>query len=387
MIAIGRQVAFNVLEAVSNDAYASDSLRDLSKGVPGRDAGLAGQIVFGCLRFQAQLDHLVELYSGRKVRDLDPVVVLALRAALFQLRYLERIPAYAAVHDSVELVKGRKRAAAGLTNAVLRKVTRAEVPWPNAETELSCPRLLLERWAQHFGSGTARGIAQAALHEPLPYIRVPNGEALPAGLEAEPTDVPGCYRLLGESPAGLRLHDISSQSIVPLLDLQPGASYLDLCAAPGNKTAQALETPLGLAVACDVAINRLREVPAVCPRVVVDGSVVLPFSSTFDRILVDAPCSGTGTLGRNPEIKWRVREADWARFSAKQVRLATNVARLLARGGKMVYATCSLEQEENEDVVRALLAGDAELRLEREVWRVPGREEGDGFYAAVLVRA
>lgn len=389
MISAARQVAFDVLEAVSAGAYASDSLRFLSKGAAARDAGLAGQIVFGCLRYQSQLDYLIETYSGRKTKDLDSDILLALRAAIFQLRYLDRIPAYAAVDDSVELVKRRKRSAAGLTNAVLRKMTRAGTPkvtWPDAATELSCPAWLLERWERHFGSTAARGIASAALLEPPPYMRVPPGAPLPEGLELEATNVAGCYRVLSDAGHGLRLHDISSQSIIPLLDLQPGLSYLDLCAAPGNKTLQALETALGLAVACDISFKRLREVPPVCPRVALDAAEPLPFSILFDRIFIDAPCSGTGTLARNPEIKWRIKDFDWPRFAAKQLRLAQNAARCLAPGGKLVYATCSLEQEENEDVVRALLASHPELRLDREVWRLPGRDEGDGFYAAIIER-
>jgi 16S rRNA (cytosine967-C5)-methyltransferase len=332
---------------------------------------------------------LIELHSGRKAQDLDPIVRIALRAAIFQLRYLERIPAYAAVDDSVEMVKRRKRAAAGLTNAVLRKVTRTsvvKVTWPDMATELSCPAWLINRWERHFGNVAARGIAGSALLEPLPYIRVSAGETLPAGVEAEMTEVPGCYRLRSEMFPGMRLHDISSQCIIPLLDLQPRLRYLDLCAAPGNKTLQALETPLQLAVACDISLKRLRDVTPACPRVVLDGCQGLPFSVTFDRIFVDAPCSGTGTLARNPEIKWRLKETDSARFAAKQLELAENAARFLAEGGKLVYATCSLEQEENEDVVEALLAQHSELSLEREVWRVPGREEGDGFYAAVIIR-
>jgi 16S rRNA (cytosine967-C5)-methyltransferase len=389
VISAARQVAFDVLEAVSAGAYASDSLRFLSKGATARDAGLAGQIVFGCLRYQSQLDYLIETYSGRKTKDLDSDILLALRAAIFQLRYLDRIPAYAAVDDSVELVKRRKRSAAGLTNAVLRKMTRAGTPkvtWPDAATELSCPAWLLERWERHFGSAAARGIANAALQEPPAYTRVPPGAPLPEGLELEATAVAGCYRVLSEAGHGLRLHDLSSQSIIPLLDLQSDLSYLDLCAAPGNKTSQALETPLGLAIACDISFKRLREVPPVCPRVALDASELLPFSILFDRIFIDAPCSGTGTLARNPEIKWRIKDFDWPRFAAKQLRLAQNAARCLAPGGKLVYATCSLEQEENEDVVRALLAGYPELRLDREVWRLPGRDEGDGFYAAIIER-
>jgi 16S rRNA (cytosine967-C5)-methyltransferase len=185
----------------------------------------------------------------------------------------------------------------------------------------------------------------------------------------------------------MRLHDISSQSIIPLLALEPGLRYLDLCAAPGNKTLQALETPLLLAVACDISPARIRDVPPVCPRVVLDASEPLPFGILFDRIFIDAPCSGTGTLSRNPEIKWRLRERDLPRFADKQLQIARQAARLLAPAGKLVYATCSLEREENEDIVRILLEEEPSLRREREVWRIPGRDEGDGFFAAVLTRS
>ena len=358
-ISRARWAAFEVLRAVSEGAYASDVLRIQSRSLDSRDAGLASQIVFGCLRFQGQLDYLIFLYSGKSAASLDLVVRLAIRMAIFQLRYLERIPAHAAVHDSVELVKCYKRAATGLTNAVLRKVTRDPVKWPDASIELSCPEWLLNRWKEHFGSDAARNIAAAALAEPSAYVSL-------------------------AAPAGIRLQDIGSQSIIPLLDLQPGQTYLDLCAAPGNKTMQALETPLRLAVACDISWNRIKEIPPVCPRVVLDATQPLPFSAKFDRIFVDAPCSGTGTMSPNPEIKWRLTEHDLPRFRDKQQQIALQAAKLLAPGGKLLYATCSLEQEENEDVVRHLLAHHPALELQREVWRLPGRDPGDGFYAALL---
>ena len=386
-ISPARKAAFHVLETVSSGGYASDAARLATATLSPRDAGLARQIIFGCLRYQAQLDHLIAAYSGRAPEKLDRVVAIALRAGIFQMRYLERIPAHAAVDDSVEFVKHRKRAAAGLSNAVLRKVNRSPVTWPDSSIELSCPDWLLARWSRHFTPELAREIAGAALAEPVPYIRVRPGDELPANLELEATGVVGAYRLLSAPPPGMRLHDISSQSIVPLLALEPGLRYLDLCAAPGNKTLQALETPLALAVACDVSPARIRDVPPVCPRVVLDATEPLPFGILFDRIFIDAPCSGTGTLGRNPEIKWRLRESDLARFAEKQLQIARQAARLLAPGGKLVYATCSLEQEENEEVVRALLEEEPGLRREREIWRVPGRDEGDGFIAAVLTRS
>jgi 16S rRNA (cytosine967-C5)-methyltransferase len=381
-------VAHQILEEVADGAYASDSLLEQSRRLTSRDAGLASQIVFGSLRFFGQLDFLIQKYSRRAPDSLDLPVLVALRAAIFQLRYLDRIPAHAAVHDAVEYVKNRQRAAAGLVNAVLRKVDRAPVAWPDESVELSCPAWLLDRWSGHFGKTSARSIAQAALEEPEAYIRVAPEQAPPKDFELEPTGVPGCFHVLSSptagSPGEIRQHDIGSQSVVPLLDLQPGQTYLDLCAAPGNKTLQALEVPLQLAVACDVSERRIRDIPPVCPRVVLDAARPLPFARKFDRIFIDAPCSGTGTLSRNPEIKWRVQAPDFIRFHQKQVQILRQAVAALHPDGKLLYATCSLEAEENEDVISAVLQSVQGLQLVAERWRLPGRDPGDGFYTAEL---
>lgn len=383
-ISPARIAAFDAIEAVAGGAYASDALRERSRDLQPRDAALASQIVFGCLRRQAQLDYLIWFYSGRKAESLDLALRISLRAAIFQLRFLERIPPHAAVHEAVELVKWRRRAAAGLANAVLRKVNRNPVAWPNSAVELSAPEWLLTRWREHFGAEAARRIALAALEEPQAYIRIPPGSPVPAGAVLEATGVEGCFRLESPVAPGMRLHDIGSQAILPLLDLRPANSYLDLCAAPGNKTLQALESRPGLAVACDISHKRIGEIPAVCPRVVLDATRPLPFAGCFDRIFIDAPCSGTGTLGRNPEIKWRVQEQDFARFRARQLEIVLTALPLLAPEGKLLYATCSLEREENEAVIQEALTLRPGLRQTAEMWRVPGREEGDGFYAALL---
>lgn len=388
-ISPARQTAFTVLTGVSEGGYASDLLREETRTLTGRDAGLAGQIVFGVLRYQAQLDYLIEVYSRRRANTLDCAVLIALRTAIFQLRYLERVPPHAAVHETVELVKRHQRAAAGLANAVLRKVTRHLVPWPDRATELSCPEWLLKRWTEHFGQYQAIGIARAALAQPIPYIRIPPGTSPLPGWETEPTTVPGAFRLLTtpgktDAPQDVRLHDISSQAILPLLQLQPGNSYLDLCAAPGNKTRQALETPLGLAVACDISPKRIRSIPPICPRVVLDSTKPLPFNRPFDRILIDAPCSGTGTIGRNPEIKWRVQEGDFRNFGERQVQLVLRGLELLAPDGKLLYATCSLEREENENVIAEIQRLRPGTEVEKTLWRIPGKEEGDGFFGALL---
>jgi 16S rRNA (cytosine967-C5)-methyltransferase len=342
-----RLTAFDVLRRVHDGAFASDLLLERSEPLDSRDAGLAAEIVFGCLRYQAQLDHLIRLHC---VHKLDPEVRIALRMGIYQLRYLDRIPRHAAVSESVELVKqAQKRSAAGLVNAVLRKVNRDPVRWPNRATEFSMPAWLLERWDRQFGAATAEKIARAALQAPETYV----------------------------ASTG-RIQDIGSQSIVPLLDLRPGLSFLDLCAAPGNKTAQALEYGVD-AVACDLHWRRLRALAELpCRRVVLNGVVPLPFRSRFDRILVDAPCSGTGTLGRNPEIKWRLQSADLPHLHHAQTALLRNALACLAPGGTLVYSTCSLEPEENQQVV-AQFAGNWAVTQ-----RIPGVDPGDGFFAAVL---
>jgi 16S rRNA (cytosine967-C5)-methyltransferase len=270
---------------------------------------------------------------------------------IYQLRYLERIPAHAAVTDSVDLVKrARKRSAAGFVNAILRQTDREPVAWPDREVELSCPEWLLARWERQYGAAAAAGIAHAALGEPEKYMR------------------------------GGRMQDVGSQTVVPLLGLEAGQRFLDLCAAPGNKTAQALEAGV-LTTACDLHYHRLMQMKNLGAKLVVlDGTRALPFGGCFDRILVDAPCSGTGTLGRNPEAKWRLKPEDLEDLQRRQMALLGRALEVLAPGGVLVYSTCSLESEENEAVV----AGVTGLVVTDTMRRLPGRDAGDGFYAAVI---
>ncbi len=294
--------------------------------------------------------------------------------ALYQIRFLDRVPGHAAVNDSVELVRrAGKSSAASFVNAVLRRAIREPTQVPET---LSTPRWMLERWIAQYGKEAAIEIARASLRPPERYIRV--GSATPPE-GAEPTDVPGCYRLDVGDPAPFRFQDIGSQAVVPLLNLQPGQTFLDLCASPGNKTAQALETAVH-AVACDLHLSRAKLLlPLGIPVVTLDASRPLPFATGFDRILVDAPCSGTGTLARNPEIKWRLNPADIADLQRRQVAILRNALESLAPGGLLVYSTCSLEREENQDVVEASGATVVET-----MQRIPGRDPGDGFFAAVL---
>jgi 16S rRNA (cytosine967-C5)-methyltransferase len=375
-ISAPRRISFDILRRVASGAWASELLRAATAGLDSRDAGLAEEIVFGVLRYQGQLDHVIGIATGKPAARLDIEVAVALRMGLYQSLYLDRIPAHAAVKESVELVKrASKRSAAGLVNAVLRRADQFKRDWPDEATELSVPAWLFERWKTQFGVERARAIATAFLKPPEAYVRWTG----PPAAKLEPTEVPGCYRLLSKPGGAYRRQDISSQWVVTLLDLQPGQSFLDLCAAPGNKTAQALEHGVW-AVACDLHVKRLATLSELdCERVALDATEPLPFRKKFDRILADVPCSGTGTLARNPEIKWRLRPEDLTRLQATQTAILQQALDCLAPGGLLVYSTCSLEEEENEAVVRAVLGLLPDVRR-----RLSGQDPGDSFFAAMI---
>lgn len=345
-----RRTAWEALQRVERGEKSDEALLRGAQGLESRDAGLATEIVYGVLRRRAQLDWLIGHASSRRVEELDAEVLRALRMGAYQLRYLSRVPAHAAVGESVELVKmaGRKHAA-GFVNAVLRRLPRLPERWESEELEYSMPGWLLERWKRRLGEEDALRAARAALEAPER-----------AELE------------------GLQM-DEGAQAIVPLLELKAGERMLDVCAAPGNKTRQALGGGARV-VACDASWRRLRELLADCPRVQARADEGLPFAAVFDKVLVDAPCTGTGTLGRNPEIRWRVTEEEIARQARRQESILREALRCVKPGGRLVYSTCSLEREENEDVVERAAAG----RVKRTMVRVPGRERGDGFFAAVI---
>ena len=370
-----RRLAFDVLIAVEAGGFASDLLQSSSHGMMPRDAGLATEIVMGSLRRRAELDALISQGARRDIASMDIEVRTALRMGAYQLLHLSRVPDHAAVSESVDLVRRAGRtSAAGLVNAVLRHLKEKSIQL-DRPTALNLPYWLMVRWDRLYGASQTDTIAQAALRQPEIFVRsVSGGEGLIA------TEVEGCWLVTGVVPEGLNRQDIGSQALVPLLELEPGQRFLDVCAAPGNKTMQALEYGVR-AVACDSSLHRLTEVRrAKCDLVQLNAAAQLPFLPVFDRILVDAPCSGTGTLARNPEIKWRLLPDDIARHAVRQKRILEQALRCLKPGGRLVYSTCSLEPEENQEVIAAV----APAKVLSTFQRIPGRERGDGFWAAVL---
>jgi 16S rRNA (cytosine967-C5)-methyltransferase len=397
-------IAFDVLRRVeTQSAYADEVLRaELGAGVRTEDAGLATELTLGVLRWQRLLDFLIGRYLTNAAKTLDAEVRIALRLGVYQLWFLERVPAHAAVHESVELVKrARKRSAAPLVNAVLRKAAKEATQLAKSRSALasflaadlpvaeqlgilySHPTWLVERWLRNFGEDRARALLEANNRAPaMSCFVVDRGrreDAMASLQQARCMIEPGvllrdAWTLHGGNPAAsdavrvgwIAIQDEASQAVAHLLNVEDGNTVLDLCAAPGGKTILlALAAGHGRVIAADLHEHRVRamkerfETAGVrnVETLILDGTQPLPFERRFDRILVDAPCSGTGTLARHPEIRWQLRDDDLTDLHARQARLLKNALANLAPQGRLIYSTCSLEPEENEFVVKEALGG------------------------------
>ena len=350
--------------------------------------------MLGVLRWQILLDGQLKLLT-RTRKTLDPEVSIALRMGAFQLRFLDRVPAHAAIDESVELTKrSGHRFASGLVNAVLRKVAAAGsseiLPEESAE-ELALaqahPAWLVERWTRIYGLEAARAICRHGQAQPSRTIRVVNSaaetELNEAGVRLEPstillaarTAVSGDITATAAYREGrVRIQDEGSQLIAELAacstDLdQKVRSILDTCAAPGGKTLILAErNPEARVLACESSQHRLSELrqrlSTFADRVEcrLADATALNEESAFDLVLADVPCSGTGTLGRNPEIRHRLRLEDLPRQAERQRAILSAALRAVRPGGCVVYSTCSLEPEENEHVVAAVLAENQNAR-------------------------
>lgn len=461
-ISQARSIAFDVLLRVAKqDAYADDVLRaELNGGVKVEDAGLATELALGVLRWQRLLDFVTDRYLKKPAGVADAEVRIALRLGVYQLMFLDRVPAHAAVHESVELVKrARKRSAANLVNAILRKAAQEPLAgnsppdamgkllpagMPLAERlgiQYSHPSWMVERWIQTFGEERTRSLLQANNRVPAlsGYLLDPkrHEDAMQSLQRAGCRVQPG--RLLrdawvfeGGNPSAcealregwVMLQDEASQAVACVLAADPGDHVLDLCAAPGGKTlllARAVGAE-GKVIAADLHEHRVRAMKERFEQarvrnvetIVLDAAQPLSFEGLFERpfnrILVDVPCSGTGTLARHPEIRWKLRAEDLGDLHGRQARLLRNALPHLAEGGRLVYSTCSLEPEENELVVREVLSesGDTfqiadprsavEMLVQASVaaksligedrfFRTFPAEQGtDGFFAGIIER-
>jgi 16S rRNA (cytosine967-C5)-methyltransferase len=436
-VAPARAVAARVLERVEADAAFADLALDAEltrhRLMP-RDVGLATELIYGTLRWQRYLDWVLAPHSKRRLPSLDPRVRMILRMTAYQLVFLERVPGFAAVNDAVTLARGRKPGVAEFVNAVLRSFSRRGArerePAPPRDpvdalaTRLSFPTWLAARWIARFGTEEAEALMRSLNERPAVTLRTntlrATREALlqrlraedslaatptrhaPEGLIVEHGGAPGGWRAFVEGACVAQ--DEASILVGHLLAPAPGELVADVCAAPGTKTthlAQLMDN-CGRILAFDPQPARLARVAEMAARLGVTiaettgGTVeaLAPrWQAACDAVLVDAPCSNLGVLRRNPDVKWRRAAADIAASAVQQSQILAAAATMVKPGGRLVYATCSLEPEENDDLTRAFLAarGDfapdppADFPLALDAGGVlrclPHREGTDGFTA------
>ena len=437
-----RAVAMRVLERVETDGAFADLALDAElrrRALPVRDVALATELILGTLRWQRYLDWILAPHSRRRLPALDPRVRVLLRLTAYQLAFLERVPAFAAVNDAVTLARGAP-GVAEYVNAVLRAFARRGAaerepalprdPLEALATRCSFPTWLAARWLARYGAEEAEALMRALnARAPLTVrantlrttrealaarLREDDGlqprvtSLAPEGLVVEGGGDPGRWRAFVEGLCVLQ--DEASMLVARLLEPAAGTTIADVCAAPGTKTthlAQLMDNR-GRVLAFDPQAARLARVGEQAARLGVtiaetaQGSVetLAPrWAGACDGVLVDAPCSNLGVLRRNPEVKWRRQPADVATAGARQRGILAAAAGLVRPGGRLVYATCSLEPEENDDVARDFLAARPDFTVEPPaacpvapdaagfVRCLPHRHGTDGFTAIRFRRA
>ena len=435
-----REVAVRVLERVETDAIFADIALERERAarrLSALDAALATELVYGTLRWQRYLDWILAPHSRRRLESLDPRVRVILRVTAYQIAFLERVPSFAAVNDAVTLAP-RTPGVRAFVNAVLRSFARRDPrerePAPPRDpidalaTRSSFPTWLAERWVERYGREDAEALMRALNERPPLTLRtntlritrdalarrLETEEGLawrptplaPEGLIVGPGGAPGEWRAFADGTCVVQ--DEASMLVARLLAPEPGSTVADVCAAPGTKTTHLAELmgDRGRVLAFDrdpARLTRVREAAARLGITSIDArdgpveALASGFCAACDRVLVDAPCSNLGVLRRNPEVKWRRQPSDLLLGSRRQSEILAAAATMVKPGGRLVYATCSLEPEENEAVVRTFLAAHPDfatdppdtfpLPLDVDGWLrcLPHRHGTDGF-AAVRFR-
>jgi 16S rRNA (cytosine967-C5)-methyltransferase len=424
-----RIAAFEILLRIDRtDSYAAELLHSVQyESLSAKDHGLATEIVMGVLRWRSVLDQQIAQHSSQKLEKLDPEVLTALRIAAYQLQFLDRVPQRAAVHESVELVKrAKKRSATGLVNAVLRKLSQEKSEREKLSAVSANPTWLTERWSQEFTVSAAQQICHYNQSVPEISVRIYDAAAQ-AELTAGGIEIAGGRILTSASrlkcgditnaaafkDGRVAIQDEGSQLIAMLVG--KGTRILDCCAAPGGKTRLiARNNPDASITALELHDHRAqllrKRVSEKNVQVLTADATGFSADRLFDCVLVDAPCSGTGTLAHNPEIKWRLKPEDLLDLHQRQLEILQSAMKLTAPGGRLIYATCSLEPEENVRVVDEALSKDNSFRvtdckIALETLRangdlawgdldsmlsgpylrtIPGVHPCDGFFAAIL---
>lgn len=445
-----RAAALAVLNRIGSGNITLDQVLDHMapqvSGLSMRDRALFNQLVYGVLRWRLRLDTVIDTFADRPLKKLSPLILNILRLGLFQIQFMDRIPSSAAVNTAVDLTRTHRAGkAAGFVNALLRNVLRdpgrfvppdaASAPVDHMALEKSFPRWLVSRWIDRYGIGQAEKLCDVMNSVPpltLRCNRLKNNPAqLVESLEALADDMrpldtlPGALNLVGlhcpihEMQAFIdgrfAVQDGAAQLVSLLLSPQPDETVLDACAGLGGKATHiaAMMQNRGCVVAMDKARSKLTRLKSEAQRQGISiiqtqpADLNQPFSATalslFDRVLLDAPCTGLGVLRRNPDAKWSTQKKDIGRFADRQLRFLENLAPWVKPGGVLVFSVCSMESEENEGVIKRFLKNHPNFvigyrqTIEEEsvhpfldqdgFLRIfPHKHQMDGFFAARLLR-
>ena len=434
MVAVSRRIALSVLNGLDESNAFPEFLLDRAfkreSHLIRKDRALATELVYGVLRWRSRLDWVISRLSKTPIRKIDPFVLNILRMGLYQILFHSRIPASAAVNDSVEMAKTRTPLwVVRFVNGVMRSAAMQakEIPLPDYGDDPvqaiaireSHPRWLVERWVQRLGVEETKRLCRANNQVPPMRVRAntlkvnrqelldslrdhvreiaptrfaPDGLAI-TGLRRTVTDIPSFQE------GWFQVQDEAAQLIAYLLNPKPGETVLDACAGLGGKTGhiaqlmkdsgqiKAVENQSWKLSRLETSLARLGINMVSTWRHDLSAAVSLSLSGVFDRILLDAPCTGLGVLRRNPDAKWKKSETDLTRLRAQQLRFLGHLAPLLKRGGHLVYCVCSLEPEEGESVVEDFLKNQARFVIDQQPVGLPGVDErlmdSSGFFRSL----
>jgi 16S rRNA (cytosine967-C5)-methyltransferase len=416
-ISPARVCAYAVVRRVfESGAYADRALNAEARGLSARDRALAMRLAYGTVQRRGTLDHVVERLSGRPIVKLDPPVIAALRLGLLQLLFLDGIGEHAAVNESVELCKRSARGGAGLVNAVLRRAAREgrgivdgldDTTPARAAIKHSVPEWLASMWFAELGAEEARALLESVNEPAESALRVNTLKGASVELPVRSHPAPGIPEgLVLEAPfdafgsAAFREGRLMPQSrgsmqVARVLAPEPGDRVLDLCAAPGAKTTHlaALMGGEGPVVAVESNPRRAQALRETCELMGADSVHVRVADSRaqqdggpFDRVLVDPPCSGLGTLQSRPDIRWRASAESIRELSALQAEILASGAAVLAPGGVLVYSVCTISRAEGDDLIDAFVRSHPEFAVEDRRQLMPHTDGTDGFFIARLHR-
>ncbi len=424
-ISPARTAAFEILSKIEKEkAFSSVLLPQYENDLTAQDRGLCHAIVLGILRKQIGLDRLIEVFT--KGKKIDPAIKIVLRIGLYQLLFLDRVPDHSAINESVNLVQyAKKTSAKGFVNAVLRRATRERADlifsdeFDRISAETSHPRWLIEKWATQFGIVQAEKLAVSNNEIPQIAFRMTARSANTPPPYASPSEfVDGCLITggineelfaLAENGA-IYFQDEASQMVAASVVINEDDKFLDVCAAPGSKataiSSRFQASDSRLIIAGDLHYHRARFMRDNSQHQGIDhinvlqydAAGALPFGDgSFDVVLVDAPCSGTGTIRHNPEIRYFLSPGDFDELAGKQLTILQNASKLVKKGGTLIYSTCSLEPEENEAVAAGFMSENKDFQITKP--NVPDRfinnvlfaqtfphiDNMDGFFIASFI--